>query len=134
MSEKEKRFIFEKEKKITIKKDAAPWAPKEELGEYTLTRWSWYNREKALAESMDVIDEDRGISRVIMEEFYARMVLFCTIPPEGLQDKWDLERVKQLDSQIGVRLKTEIRRLNGLDWSEKAGFLGRSDQEKGTPG
>lgn len=134
MSKKESKFTFEKTRKITITKKTAPWAPKEELGEYTLNRWSWYNREKALAESMMIIDEDRGISRVIMEEFYARMVLFCTTPPEALQSNWKLERVKQLDSQVGVKLKTEIRELNGLDWGEKAGFLERSDQEKDIPG
>lgn len=128
------KFTFEKEKKLVITKEAAPWAPEEELGEYTLTRWTWYNREKALAESMEWIDETKGKSRVLMEEFYARMVLFCTTPPESLQDNWRLERVKQLDSHIGIKLKNEIRELNGLDWSEKAGFLGRSDQKKDTPG
>jgi len=124
--------IFEHEREITISKKEAPWAPDEELGKYKLKRWSWFNKQKTLAESAIVIDEKKGDAILDIAEYYARMIK-CSVTPLG-DIEWTLERVKNLDPEIGTILRDQCREINGLTWEEKRGFLKPSDQEKATPG
>jgi len=121
-------FIFEREKAVTITKEEAPWAPKEELGEYKLTRWTWFDKQKALADSAIIVDEQKGDAVLDVAEYYARMMKFTVSPPKNL--KWDLERIKKLDPNVGTILTTHCRDVNGLTWEEKRGFLEPSDQKK----
>jgi len=124
--------IFEHEREITISKEEAPWAPDEELGKYKIKRWSWFEKQKTLANSAIIIDEAKGDAVLDIAEYYARMIQFTVIPPENLT--WNLERVKKLDPNIGTILRDHCREINGLTWEEKRGFLKPSDQAKDTPG
>ena len=124
--------IFEHERDVTITKDEAPWAPKEELGEYKIKRWSWFDKQKALIESAIVIDAKKGEAFLDIAEYYSRLIK-STVTPPGESD-WTLERIKELDPEIGTILRDHCREVNGLTWEEKRGFLKPSDQKKATPG
>jgi len=124
--------IFEHERTITIKKDEAPWAPKEELGEYRIKRWSWFDKQKALGESAIVIDAKKGEAILDIAEYYARMMKLSVTPPGKV--KWNLERIRKLDPEVGTILRDHCREINGLTWEEKRGFLKPSDQKGVIPG
>lgn len=125
-------MAFEHEKTVKITKNQAPWAPDEEIGEYHITRWRWYDKQRALTESAEIIDEARDKAILNMAEYYARMFRICVVPPNDM--KWDLERIKALDPEVGGILMEVLREINGLDWKEKRSFLEPSDQTKATPG
>lgn len=125
--------LFERERTVEITKKIAPWAPEEELGGYLIKRWNWFEAQKAMIVSTVILDKDKGIVQSDLAEYYARMMLSCITPPETIRG-WNLERVKALDYHVGEILKNSCRDINGLTWEEKAGFLGRSEAAKGTPG
>jgi len=124
---------FKREATVIITKDLAPFAPEEQLGEYKLKRWTWYEKQGVITRSSEIVDEKRGIVRMKIEDYYAEM-LFVTIHtyPEGLS--WSLKFIKtEHDPDVGDILRDEGRDLNGLMDKEKKLFLQPSEPIEDTP-
>jgi len=126
--------VFEHEKTVTITKDDAPWAAKEELGDYKITRWRWYDKQRSLSESAKVVDAKRDKAQLDIAEYYVRMVKYSVTPPDALSGNWTPERIRDLDPHVGEILIKHAREINGLTWEEKVGFLEQSDQKETTRG
>lgn len=140
---------FKREETIIITKEEAPFAPEEQLGEYTLRRLSWYEKQRAVARSQEIIDATRGITRMSVEDYFAEMLLATVREyPESLRVKvdtsldptaktetgWTLNFIKmKLDIDIGDTLRDICRDINGLTEKERKLFLPRSEQDEATP-
>jgi len=125
---------FKREAIVVITRDMAPFAPEEQLGEYKLKRWTWYEKQGVISRSSEIIDDKRGIVRMKIEDYYAEM-LFVTIEayPEGLP--WSLKFIKtKLDPDVGDILRDEGRDLNGLMEKERKLFLQQSEPTEDIPG
>jgi len=123
---------FNREETVVITKEDAPFAPEEQLGEYTLRRWSWYEKQAVVSRSSEVIDEKRGIIKMLIEDYYAGM-LHVTVRecPESIV--WSLDFIKKdLDPDVGDILREAGRVLNGLTEKEKRIFLLQSEQDEAT--
>jgi len=124
---------FNCEETVVIMKEDAPFAPEEQLGEYTLKRWSWYEKQAVVSRSSEIIDEKRGIIKMLIEDYYAEM-LHVTVRdcPESIG--WSLEFIKKdLDPDVGDILREVGRVLNGLTEREKRIFLPQSERDEATP-
>ena len=124
---------FKREATVVITSDMAPFAPEEQLGEYKLKRWSWYEKQGVITRSSEIIDDVRGIVQMKIEDYYAEM-LFVTIRayPEGLP--WSLKFIKaKLDPDGGDILRDEGRDLNGLTDKERKLFLQQLEPTEDTP-
>ena len=121
----------------------APFAPEEQLGEYKLRRWSWYEKQGVVARSSEIIDPERGIVRMAIQDYYAEMLLIIIrVYPEALradeeakrEQLWSIEYIKtKLDPDVGDLLRDVGRDINGLTDKEKKLFLQPSEQEEDTP-
>ena len=123
---------FNREDIVVITREDAPFAPEEQLGEYTLRRWSWYEKQAVVSKSSEIIDEQRGIIKMLIEDYYAGM-LHVTVRecPEFIE--WSLNFIKQeLDPDVGDILREAGRVLNGLTEREKKIFLPQSEQDEAT--
>ena len=123
---------FNREETVVITKDDAPFAPEEQLGEYNLRRWSWYEKQAVVSRSSEIIDEKRGIIKMLIEDYYAEM-LHVTVRecPEFIE--WSLDFIKKdLDPDVGDILRETGRALNGLTEKEKRIFLPQSEQDEPT--
>jgi len=123
---------FNREETVIITKEDAPFAPEEQLGEYTLRRWSWYEKQAVVSRSSEIIDEQRGIIKMLIEDYYAGM-LHVTVRecPESIE--WSLDFIKKdLDPDVGDILREVGRVLNGLTEKEKRIFLPQSEQDEAT--
>ncbi|MCW3988460.1 MAG: hypothetical protein NWE88_00100, partial [Candidatus Bathyarchaeota archaeon] len=83
--------------------------------------------------SSEIIDEQRGIIRMRIEDYYAEM-LHVTVRecPESIE--WSLDFIKKdLDPDVGDILRETGRVLNGLTEKEKRIFLPQSEQDEATP-
>ncbi|GAH72033.1 unnamed protein product [marine sediment metagenome] len=121
---------FNREETVVITKEDAPFAPEEQLGEYTLRRWSWYEKQAVVSRSSEIIDEKRGIIKMLIEDYYAEM-LHVTVReyPESIE--WSLDFIKKdLDPDVGDILRETGRVLNGLTEKEKRIFLPQSEQDE----
>jgi hypothetical protein len=125
--------MFEHEKTITVTKDDAPWAPKEELGEWIVQRWKWLAKQQALEASYIIIDKEKGKVELDSARYYQNMMLKCVVKyPEGFEPT--LARFANLDHQVGTLLIRALREVNGLAWEEKRLFLEQSDSKNDIPG
>lgn len=133
---------FEQEAIVNITREDAPFAPEEQLGEYTLKRWSWYEKQGVVARASEIIDPERGIVRMAIQDYYAEMLLVITRAyPEALKadeeterkQLWSIEYIKTaLDPDVGDLLRDAGRDLNGLTDKEKKLFLQPSEQKGDT--
>jgi len=120
------------EKPLTF---VAPTAPKAQLGEYTVKRWTWYESQNA---------SDRAAERTVVKgqivniqtplnRYYAEMmaVTLRKAPKifkwkEGGKDKLDqrLSFIKnELDSEVGDIIRYMCTTVNGMTAAEKKSFL-----------
>lgn len=118
--------------KFEITKKEAPYAPEEELGIYKARRWSFREKQDATMRASKILDADKGLVEMNVIDFQMEQIIACITPPEGLE--LTRERVETIDPDIGDILLDACRRVNGTTLSERAGFLGPSDEEKVTPG
>ena len=123
---------FKREDTLMITKEDAPFAPEEQLGEYTLRRWSWYEKQAVVSRSSEIIDEQRGIIKMLIEDYYAEM-LYVTVRESPESIEWSLDFIKKdLDPDVGDILRETGRVLNGLTEKEKRIFLPQSEQDEAT--
>ena len=142
MSEAIEAPSFEREATVNITKEDAPFAPEEQLGEYKLRRWSWYEKQGVVARASEIIDPERGIVRMAVQDYYAEMLFVITrVYPEALkadeeterEQLWSIEYIKTaLDPDVGDLLRDVGRDLNGLTDKEKKLFLQQSARKGDT--
>ena len=124
---------FKREAIVIIDRDKAPFAPENQLGEYKLKRWSWYEKQGVISRSSEIIDDKRGIVRMQIQDYYAEM-LFVTIYAYPKDLPWSLKFIKtELDPDVGDILRDEGRDLNGLMEKERKLFLQQSEPPEDTP-
>ncbi len=134
---------FNREATVNITKENSPYAPEEQLGEYKLRRWSWYEKQGVVARASEIIDPDKGIVRMAVQDYYAEMLfVIIRVYPETLkadeeakrEQLWSIEYIKTaLDPDVGDLLRDAGRDLNGLTDKEKKLFLPPSEREEDTP-
>jgi len=123
---------FNREETVVITKEDAPFAPEEQLGEYILRRWNWYEKQAVVSRSSEIIDEQRGIIKMLIEDYYAEM-LYVTVRESPESIEWSLDFIKKdLDPDVGDILRETGRVLNGLTEKEKRIFLPQSEQDEAT--
>lgn len=128
-----------KTEKIEINADNAPDAPEVYYGEYTVKRWTWYEKQQASSYATEVIDSLRGIANWSVPNWYTAMLKICVTPPEELLKKlseglpegevaeWNEALIQELDPDVGDILRDKCMAMTGTD---KKGFLGPSEEEK----
>ncbi len=123
---------FNREETVVITKEDAPFAPEEQLGEYTLRRWSWYEKQAVVSRSSEIIDEQRGIIKMLIEDYYAEM-LHVTVRECPGSIEWSMDFIKKdLDPDVGDTLREAGRILNGLTEKERRIFLPQSELDEAT--
>lgn len=121
-----------REIEVEITKEIAPYAPEEELGIYTATRWSWRQKQEAVMKAGKILDEAKGIMEMDLIDFQVQQILACIKPPEGLE--WTEEQVAGLDVDVGDAVLKACHAVNGTTLSERTAFLEKSDSAEHTPG
>lgn len=133
MSERLEAPSFEREATVTITKEDAPFAPEEQLGEWELERWSWFQKQGAINRSTDIIDEKRGLVKLRPENYYAEMLLI-TVRKHPETVPWSMNFItEQLDVNVGDILRGLCMEINGINEAERRIFLRQSEPEKDTP-
>ncbi len=132
MSSREIEVEITKKPKSKEDKNFAPYAPKEELGIYKATRWTWREKQEAVMKASTTLDADKGLIEMNLIDFQAEQMLSCITPPEGLE--WTKERIEKLDPDVGDIVLDACRRVNGTTLSERKDFLEKSDSTEATPG
>lgn len=124
---------FKVEDTVEITREEAPFAPENQLGTYKLKRWTWYEKQAAVTNASEIIDAERGLVRLRVEDYFAGM-LYATVReyPEGIE--WTIDFIKGgLDVDVGDVLRDVGKDLNGLSDKERKLFLQQSDAEKDIP-
>lgn len=126
--------MLEIEKDIEVTQEDAPTAPENQLGIYHIRRWTWYEKQRAVAHASEIIDEKKGLIRMPIEDYYAEMMATTVrSAPQGIE--WNIDFIKnELDPEIGDILRDICRDINGLTDKEKRTFLSPSEPETPTPG
>lgn len=117
---------------MEITKEIAPYAPKEELGVYKATRWTWRQKQEAVIKASKILDEEKGLMEMNLIDFQVQQMLICVKPPKKL--KWNEQKINELDTDVGDTLLTLCHKVNGTTLSERKAFLKRSDLAEDTPG
>ena len=143
MSEVIEAPSFEREATVNITQEDALFAPEEQLGEYKLRRWSWYEKQGVVARASEIIDPGKGIVRMAVQDYYAEMLfVIVRVYPEALKadeetkrkQLWSIDYIKtELDPDVGDLLRDAGRDINGLTDKEKKLFLLLSGPEKVIP-
>jgi len=121
-----------RELKIEITKKEAPYAPSEQLGEYTIKRWTFRQKQEAIVKSTTILDEKRGLGEMDLIDFQIEQIIRCVTPPEGLE--LDRETTGAIDPDVGDLLLDACRKVNGTTVSERANFLEQSEEKDPTTG
>jgi len=124
--------LFPLEIKIEATRQQFPHAPKEQLGKWTIRRWTWYEKQTAFDSASEVIDAKKGLLKTTPANIYLQMLL---VSIRETPENWEKteENVKNLDPDLGTALLNAARQVNGLTEKEKEVFLGLSENEKDTP-
>ena len=117
---------------MDITKEIAPYAPKEELGVYKATRWTWRQKQEAVMKAGKILDQEKGLMEMDLIDFQVQQMLVCVEPPEGLT--WDAARINELDTDVGDSVLALCHKVNGTTISERTDFLKRSASTEDTPG
>ena len=102
----------------------APDSPDEQLGEYTVRKWTWYERQQATERASEVLKVG-DMEQVTLSgaNLNSEMMGICVTAPH---EQWNVDFIKTLlDPVVGQRLILELSDLNGINWAEKRGFLQR---------
>ena len=112
--------MFEKERTIEIIRKEAPYAPDDELGEYKLKRWTWFQKQQAMEKAATIIDAEKKLAELSMSKYNIQMFLTCIIkaPFEVTEEK-----LHELDEDVGDRLFNEFQTLNSVGKEKKKDFL-----------
>jgi len=111
--------MFEKERTIEITREEAPYAPDDEIGEYKLKRWTWFQKQQAMEKAATVIDAEKQLAELSMPKYNIQMFLTCIskAPFEVTEEK-----LHELDEDIGDRLFLEFQTLNTVGGGQKKDF------------
>lgn len=118
--------------KIKIGKKEAPYAPSEQLGEYTARRWTFREKQEAMMRASKILDADKGLVEMNLINFQMEQIVVCVKPPEGLE--LNVKTAGSLDPDVGDILLDACRKLNGTTPSGRASFLEPSEEGKDIPG
>jgi len=129
---------FVSEMIVEVKKEEAPRAPVEQIGPYLLKRWTWYEKQTALAQATIITDIKRGLGQIQIQDFYVG-ALFVMVRdvPESLKEIWGkpenrLNYIKEkLDPDVGDLLRNGCMKLLNPD---ERSFLPLSEQKIPIPG
>ena len=121
-----------REIEVEITKETAPYAPKEQLGVYKATRWTWRDKQEAVMKASTTLDADKGLIEMDLIDFQVLQILACVVPPEGLE--WTAEQINKLDPDVGDAVLDACRKANGTTLSERTGFLEKSASTEDIPG
>jgi hypothetical protein len=114
-----------------ITKEKAPFAPAQQLGEYTVKRWTWREKAAATSASRVFIDVKNRIIKFDTDIYYEQMILITVRKaPSG----WNLDAVRDLDPDVGDALLKACLDVNELSAMEKTDFLGQFGSESPTLG
>lgn len=129
---------FTSEMTVEIKKEEAPRAPPEQIGTYLLKRWTWYEKQKAIAQATIITDFKRGLGQLQIQDFYAgAFAVMVRDVPDPLKEIWGkpesrLDYIKEkLDPDVGDLLRDACMKLINPD---DKGFLLPSEQKTPIPG
>ena len=117
--------MLEKEKTVTITAKEAPYAPEEQLGEYTVRRWSWYEKQVCMTRATTIIDASKGLTNTPMPLFNTHMLIMCLKEsPLNLPDDPNeaVEVMKALDVDVGDTLFRIAQSINMVTPEEKEDF------------
>jgi len=123
---------METEVKVVITEKDAPYAGDEWYGEYTIRRWTWREKQLATSKSTNLLDAKRALSDFNFVEYETQMLQTCIkAAPFDVADK-DLlyERLLNLDMDVGDKLITAARGLNGITALETKDFLPAGGEDK----
>ena len=121
-----------REETVEITEKEAPYAPSEQLGEYTVRRWTFREKQDAISRASKILDETKGLIEMSLVDFQMEQIMVCTKPPEGLE--FTREMVESIDPDIGDLLLEACHKMNGTTVSGRASFLERSEEEDPTTG
>jgi len=119
---------------LKITKEEAPFAPKEQLGDYEVRRWLWFEKSRATEAATKAIDRERGIIQWDVTVYYQHMLFYSVKKvPEGIN--WTLEFIKDgLDVDIGDILNRIVLEVNTVSRKERKDFLGQLSSGADIPG
>ena len=104
--------MFETEKTIEVTREEAPYAPDDEIGEYKLKRWTWFQKQQAMEKAANVIDAEKQVAELSMSKYNIQMFLTCIVAaPWGEVNE---EKLHKLDEDVGDRLFNEFQTLNSV--------------------
>lgn len=128
--------MFESEVKVTVTEKEAPFAPKDQLGDYVLHRWTWREKQQASMKSTKILDQRRQIVETDVVEYEVQMLLSClkAAPFDVTNKEITYEKLSQLDPAVGDAVIKACRSVNSLTTVEQADFLGPSEPKKDTNG
>jgi len=107
-----------RELKFEITKKEAPYAPSEQLGEYTVKRWTFRQKQEVILKSTIILDEVKGLGELKVVDYQIEQILTCVTPPEG----FEFNRETEFDADVGDLLLDACRKVNGTTVSERAIF------------
>ena len=128
--------MFESEVKVTVTEQEAPYAPKDQLGEYVLRRWTWREKQNASLKATKILDAKKQIIETDVVEYEMQMLLSClkSAPFDVANKDLVYEKLGQLDPAVGDAIVKVCRGVNSLTPAEKADFLEPSASKEGTSG
>ncbi len=129
------------EKPLTF---VAPTAPKAQLGEFTVKRWTWFESQNASDRAADrtFVKGELADVKTPLNMYYAEQIAVTLRKApkifkwkDGGKDKLD-HRIKfiktELDPEVGDIIRNMCGIVNGLTAKEKQGFLKQSPTEEPT--
>jgi len=121
--------MFESEVKVTVTEKDAPYAPKEQLGDYVLRRWTWKEKQQASFKSTTVTDAKKNLYETDIVE-YEMMELLTCLKSSPFVKSYDM--IAALDPAVGDIVMAACRKLNGLTTTEQANLSTPSEPAKDT--
>jgi hypothetical protein len=123
--------MLESEVKLTITEKEAPYAPPEELGEYLLRRWTWREKQSAIAASTKILDAQKKLYSSDIVEYEVQTLLTCIKQaPKGFM--LDVAHLTKLDADVGDILMVAARKINGLTSIEQTNLSEPTGETKAT--
>jgi len=109
----------------------APYADPKYFGTYSVVRWTWREKQRAILSVTNIIDQDRGIGKLDGVTYQETMMKTCIRKsPIPLNEEF----FQNLDADVGDILDYGLRKVNGMPTEEKKNFLGLSEPGKDTAG
>lgn len=128
--------VIMRNKTVEITAEMAPHAPKKQLGEYKLKRWSWYEKQLCMQRATIIIDAQKGLMETPMVDYNTHMVNLSLVEApfkrKGLKE--DLKQIQDFDPDVGDILFKVASELNTITQGEKADFTEPPGPEDLTPG